>query len=571
MIHFTKVRWKNLLSYGNTFTEILLDRSPSTLVTGPNGGGKSTVLEAICFCLFGKPFRKINKPQLVNTKNGRGLITEIEFGNGKDEYLVRRGVKPELFEVFKNGTLQNQPGAKKDYQAILEGQILKFDHSVFTQIVLVGKATHVSFMKLDSQRRRNFVESMLNLLVFGVMNKLQTAKSNELKEKIMEMRGKITVCQDRITMREGHILDLEAEMNENVAVELARVQSERDALAADIEKYKNTLFSVMQQVVKGAADNVEAAHQRRTKLAHMRTKCDVRLEDLQKQLDQLQHQATCSSCGQDITPASRAVRMMGVTCAFEEMNTAKTDLGTKIQEADAAIVEEQNLYEISAAAERDCKAVAALLKDKKASLAKLDAIPEKKVNTAKIEAEQSILETVRADLAALIEQRGALGKEQEYWNLIGTMLKDSGVKSSIIKNFIPIINHHINTNLARLGFFAKFTLDENFEETIQARGIDTMSYNNFSEGEKLRIDMAILLAWRELAKLQNNMSTNLLFFDEIFDASLDTYGTEALATLMSELKSTNIFIITHTPEKIADKVRSQIVFEVVDGFSRMTN
>lgn len=571
MIHFTKVRWKNLLSYGNTFTEIKLDRSPSTLITGANGGGKSTVLEAICFCLFGKPFRKINKPQLVNTKNGRGLMTEIEFTSGKDEYLVRRGVKPEVFEVFQNGVLQNQPGAKKDYQSILESRILKFDHSVFTQIVLVGKATHVSFMKLDSNRRRMFVESMLNLLVFGVMNKLQTAKLNELKEEILEMRGKITVCQERITMREGHIKDLESEMNENVASEVARIKAERGSLEEEIKNYKKDLAGLLAQVDNTATDELSNAHDRRTKLAHMLTKCDFRLEDLEKQLKQLAHEAVCSSCGQGITPETRSKREQGVLSTIAELNTAKTDLGTKLKVVDSAIFAVQQICEKNQIIEKDCRSVATLLKDKTASLQKLDSIPEKRANMSKIEAERNTLKTVQDELTSLIAQRGVLGSEQEYWSLIGTMLKDTGVKSSIIKNFIPIINHHINTNLARLGFFAKFSLDENFEETIQARGIDTMSYNNFSEGEKLRIDMAILLAWRELAKLQNNMSTNLLFFDEIFDASLDTYGTEALATLMAELKSTNIFIITHTPEKISDKVRSQIVFGVVDGFSRMTN
>jgi len=570
IIHFRKVRWKNILSYGQTFTEILLDRSPSTLITGENGTGKSTVLEAICFSLFGKPFRKINKDQLINTKNGKGLLTEIEFDVGNDSYLIRRGIKPNIFEVYKNGLLQNQPGANRDYQSTLESSILKFDYSSFTQIVLVGKATHVSFMKLNSGQRRQFVEQILNLAVFSTMNKLHTQKLSALKESLMEMKSDISVAQEKVNIRTRHIIQLEREALEAADQEIEKIkvlQSELSTEINDLLDRKSDLFSQLVEV----DGEIGSLKSKSKTLNGMQGKLTFKSDDISKQIKQISDQDVCPTCGQDITDDFKHDKTHSLQNQLDQLQVAQTEISEKIVDLDSKIAEIEKKISHNEKYQREIAAIEALIKDKKNQISRLEGsmVQSRSSSVDKIQEEKDILDALEKELADLQRKRAHSASELEYYNLMSNMLKDNGIKATIIRRFIPIINHYINSNLARLGFFAKFSLDENFEETIQARGIDTLSYNNFSEGEKLRIDMSILLAWREVAKLQNSVSTNLLFFDEVFDASLDGVGTEALAILLNEMKQTNIFIISHAPEKIADKVRSQIIFHKENGFSRM--
>lgn len=570
IIHFKKVRWKNILSYGETWTEILLDRSPSTLITGENGAGKSTVLEAICFSLFGKPFRKINKDQLINTKNSKGLLTEIEFSAGQDEYLIRRGIKPNLFEVYKNGALQNQPGANRDYQNTLETCILRFDYNSFTQIVLVGKATHVSFMKLTSSQRRAFVETILSLAVFSTMNKLHTQKLSDLKETLLDLRSDLQVAQEKVNLRRSHIINLEREALETAEGEVDKIRNLQAELVHEIAELLDKKDEFFNQLIDVEGDTVPLRAKAKG-LSAMQNKLLYKADDVGKQIKQIDSQDICPTCGQNITDDFKHDKTHVLQTQLDQLQVAQSEIEEKIVELDSKIEELEKKNEYNDKIQREIAAIQALVKDKKNQISRLEnTVSDSKTNNQeKINIEKNELDRLEKELTSLQKKRAQAASELEYFNLMSNMLKDSGIKATIIRRFIPIINHYINANLARLGFFAKFILDENFDETIQARGIDTLSYNNFSEGEKLRIDMAILLAWREVAKLQNSVSTNLLFFDEIFDASMDGAGTEALAILLNEMKMTNIFIISHAPEKIADKVRSQIIFHKENGFSRM--
>lgn len=570
IVHLKKVRWKNLLSYGETFTEIVLDRSPSTVITGTNGTGKSSVLEAICVALFGKPFRKINKDQLINTKNGKGLLTEIELDVGQDSYLIRRGFKPSIFEVFKNGVLQNQPGANRDYQKTLEG-ILKFDYSSFTQIVLVGKATNVSFMKLDSNKRRAFVETILNLGVFSTMNKMHTQKLSQIKENLLDLKSDLAVAGEKVKLRQSHIITLEREEAESTTQEVEKIKKHQAELVADIAELLERKDNYFKQIVDLDPSTLAPLKKKVKDLSGMQGKMNFKSDDVNKQVKQIEAQDTCPTCGQDITDEFKHSKMHALNEQLSQLSVAQAEISEKLVNLETQLDDLENKNTHNDKLQQELAAISALVADKKNQISRLEGtLADSKTNsTDKIEAERAELTRLEEEHADLLKARAAAASELEYFNLMSNMLKDNGIKATIIRRFIPIINHYINSNLARLGFFAKFTLDESFEETIQARGIDTLSYNNFSEGEKLRIDMAILLAWREVAKLQNSVSTNLLFFDEIMDASMDNEGTEALAILLNEMKTTNIFIISHTPEKIADKVRSQIVFYKENGFSRM--
>lgn len=569
MIHFTKVRWKNLLSYGNQFTELQLDRSPSTMITGVNGSGKSTVLEALCFGLFGKPFRKINKPQLVNTKNGRELLVEVEFKKAGDEYLIRRGTKPEVFEIIKNGVQINQPGSSRDYQAQLENSILKFEYSAFTQLVAVGKATHVSFMKLDSNKRRQFIESILSLLVFSNMNRLHATKTNELKERTSELRSQYTVTTERVTMTQKYIKDLEEQVKRTAQADRKSKLDQIAALNEEIRVAENELAAISDKLIDVSA--LEHFNKQERELGGLLNKLGMKVSDNERDLRSLEESESCYACGQLLKQEERAAKIETLKNSIGKLHDALGDLQDKKELIARRLNELYTAQEFNEKCRREMASITSAIQTNQRQISLLDAQLNEKsdIDLAKIDEQREKLVEHQKTLNALIEEREQVAKLSEYYGLIASMLKDSGIKATIIKRFIPIINHYINQNLAKLDFFAKFTLDENFEETIQARGIDTLSYHNFSEGEKLRIDMAILLAWREIAKAQNNMTTNLLIFDEIMDSSIDGAGAEALGLLLNELRGLNIFIITHTPEKIADKLKSSIIFKQEKGFSKM--
>lgn len=571
MINFKVVRWRNVLSYGQTWTEIQLDRSPSTMILGKNGAGKSTIADAIVFGLFGKPFRKIKKGQLINTKNNRDLMVEVEFDVDGVPYVVRRGQKPDIFEVFKDGVLQNQPGANRDYQRQLEQSILRMDYQAACQIVFVGKAQHTTFMQLDSSKRRLFVEVILNLVVFSNMSKIHSAKSLDLKNKISELKSAVTVSREKVKLRQRFIEELEAADRQNQEAEIRRISDALDRVTAELDalyQSRDDLTASAENYDRAAYDDAIRKLRDNTNLL---IKVESKINTVSDRLMKLNSSTSCHTCGQEISVDDHACQQQDQQAKYDELTSARDDLSNTIDQLQRSI----ELFEVQVQKYNDyMDRVRAL--DVKISISEgsRDSLNEEFTRdrisqVEKIESARRDLDELSSINKGLIEKLERLSKRSDYMSLIGSMLQDKGIKAMLIKRFIPIINHSVNNYLAQLGLFVKFNLDENFDETIQARGIDTLGYHNFSEGEKLRMDMALLMSWRDIARMQGNVATNLLIFDEIFDSSLDQGGSEALADLLGQIKDLNVFIITHTPEKIADKVRSTIQIDRIEGFSKL--
>lgn len=577
MIFFKTVRWKNIFSYGDHFTEIQLDRSPSTLITGENGSGKSTILEAVCFGLFGKPFRRIKKADIINSKNGKGALVEIEFehrlANRTDHYLIRRGVKPEIFEVFKNDQLVSQNAASKDYQAQLQTNVLKCDFNVFTQIVLVGEATHVSFMRMRSQDRRAFVETVLNLNVFSMMNKVHAGQLAVLKEYMHELKTRYQVTETKLEFSRDRVKDLERAVVRSTEQENERVIHEIVSLEEEVALYQEKIDGLKASLISYNEADSKKLRSKLKAIRDMMTKMDIKMSTLKSDIKRIEDTDVCHACHQSLPEDKKQAHICGLQDEIAKLKEAKVDLTSKEKDAedmvtaDDAIVAQNNkiLGEISS--------VQILMNDR---TLKIDRLKNATATSKRIDNTDDIIEAkgqvvlLEDEFEKVRVEREAVADENEYHALIKNMLQDTGIKATMIKRFIPVINQTINHNLAKLGFFGRFTLDENFEETIKARGFDTLGYNSFSEGEKLRIDLAVLLAWRDMARMQGILNTNLLMFDEVIDASMDANGTDAFTNLLTALQDTNIFIISHSPEKIIDKVRSQISFhKAKNGFSKM--
>lgn len=568
MIHFKKVRWKNILSYGNMWSEVQLDRSPSTMILGKNGYGKSAIADALVFGLFGKPFRKIKKDHLINIKNGRDALVEVYFEKNGKEYVIRRGIKPNIFEIIEDGNLINQEASSRDYQKYLEMNILNMDYHSACQIVFVGKAQHTTFMQLSPGERRRFTEIILNLIVFSNMKKIYDSKSSALKNRISEIKAAISVAGEKVKIRQKYIEDLQRTDKQNHEAELNRVRLRMGQLQKEIEELeakKKTITveeSVDRSEYRAVLDNLN-------KHIQMLTKIDSGLNQLEKNLHSLNNSKDCYACNRPLEEEDHHTQKTRLEKQRDRAEIAKGELALKVEEI-STIVDQFEVaiakYDEYMEKVRDLDvAISSAQRQYESLEGELDR--EHISNADKIESEKAELgklSKLHNDLKDRLEE---LYNRNEYYNLIGLILQDKGIKSMLIKKFIPIINHQVNAHLAHLGLFVNFNLDENFDETIKARGFDKLGYNSFSEGEKLRMDMALLLAWREIAKMQGNVSTNLLVFDEIFDSSLDAGGAESLADLLTYMEDLNVFIITHTPEKIADKVRSIMKVEKEDGFS----
>lgn len=570
MIVFHKVRFRNLLSFGQMMTEVILDKNPTTLIQGKNGGGKSSVLDAICFALFGKPFRKINKPHLINHKNKKDLMTEIEFTANGSSYLIRRGMNPQVFEIHKDGVMIDQDAAVKDYQVYLERYILKFDYQTFTQLVILGKATYVSFMRLDASARRKFIENILGLSIFSVMNDVHKLKYNELKELMSDMNSEIKILKEKLVVRRQYIEDLEEDSKNQREVAIKKI----DAVIAEINSEIIDLESKQLELKAGGAE-IDVAQRdilqgKLEKLIDFRSKFTMKVSQFESDMAFFDNNTTCPTCSQDISDEVRLAKHAELDAKKVEVSSMvdkiKGDIAHISAEleslvdsihANEAINKEFNNIQMTINTLRqrsiDCEA------------SKVHETP----NREKIDSEISALAVLTEGYDTLLNSKAEMIEKAEYFELISGMLKDTGIKSMVIRKYIPIINSTINHYLKHLGFFVKFVLDENFEEKIYSRGIDDLSYYNFSEGEKLRIDLAVLMAWRDVAKVQSDTCTNLLIFDEILDASIDQGGADAFIELLQGMKQTNVFVVSHSADRWTDKFRGGMMFGKEGGFSKL--
>lgn len=568
MIHFKKIRWQNILSTGNQFTEIQLDRSKSTLIIGENGAGKSTILDALCFALYGKAFRSINKPQLVNSITGKNALVECEFSIGSKDYLIRRGIAPNIFEILVNGILLNQNSSNKDYQSYLEINILKLNFKSFGQIVVLGSANFIPFMQLTAQSRRAVIEDLLDIQIFSTMNTLLKEKVSQNKTDIVDADYQINLTENKIEMHKKHLNSLQQNNEELIANKQELIDGLQEKIAKTL--VANEEFQEQINKYKELAAGEDAAIAKKAKLLDIERKFESKIRSLKKEIAFFEEHDNCPTCAQGIDHDFKDSRVTTKTAQLEEINEAMakllvqinkqyvtlTDIGTlntKRKEFEDAVADNQ----------RECRAW-------NQNIANLMSEIEKIRSNVTVSTGSDELVGLNKTLKSKANNKEALRHQKELLDVSSFMLKDSGIKTKIIKQYVPVMNKLINKYLAAMEFLVQFELDENFNEKIKSRFRDEFSYASFSEGEKMRIDLALLFTWRSVAKLRNSASTNLLIMDEVFDSSLDNTGTEEFLKILESLTvDTNVFVISHKGDQLYDKFHSVIKFEKNKNFSRI--
>ena len=566
-IQFKKVRYKNILSTGNAFTEIDLSKSRTTLVSGTNGSGKSTLLDAITFGLYGKPFRKINKPQLLNSINTKELVVEVEFSVSGNEYLIRRGIKPAIFEILRNGELVNQDAAVRDYQAYLEQNILGLNYKSFNQVVVLGSATYVPFMELPAHQRREIIEDLLDIQVFSTMNLLLKDRSNLNRETITENNYQIDLIKSKIESAVEHNDSIrkirESEVNkvrEKMQEHIDRIEEEKTAI--------ETVETTIQNLIETISDKA-SVKKKLDSAKSIRVELESTLRSYKKELNFYHDNDSCPTCKQGIAHdfketiiTEKDKKSSEIVSSMEELSEKINALETRIEEI-SSVEDEIQKHNLKIGEHRaQIKMSMNALKSFKSELDAAEKEVEE-VDTSKLEEYNGTLKTLQSEQTRLFDERETLG-------VVNAMLKDGGIKTRIIRQYIPVMNKLINKYLSAFELFVDFHLDENFNEVIKSRFRDAFSYASFSEGEKLRITLSIMLSWRAVAKLRNSVSTNLLILDETLDGAMDGTGVENLIDTLHNLNNNdNIFVISHRGEQFGDKFDSHIRFEKVKNFSQI--
>ena len=567
MIRFKSIRWKNLLSTGNEFTEIQLDRAQTTLIVGENGAGKSTFLEALTFSLFGKPFRKVNKPQLVNSMTRKNLVVEVEFSIGPNSYKIVRGLKPNFFEIYQNGSLVDQSAESRDYQEVLEKQILKVNYKSFCQVVVLGSASYVPFMQLPTGQRREIIEDLLDLQVFTSMNALLKDRVYFNSERVRTSENEKKLVMEKIKLVRKHS-DERAESDRKLiedreqAIESTQRQVD-DALA----KKQDLLREIEELFAKMGDENTAAASVR--KINRLKQELELRVESLNREVKFLVDNTTCPTCAQEIDPEFRENHVHEKQDRTRQINESMPDLTKKLGDAQAVLDEAVNIRRASNELKLKVSTLDSQVKTYRDYIARTQVEIDSIKNRVSVRGEDDLpsLEKRQSELEAELR---TLMDDAAVLNLTGLMLKDGGIKSKIVKQYVPIMNKLINKYLSALDFFVNFELDENFEETIKSRHRDDFSYESFSEGEKMRLNLAILFAWRAIAKLRNSINTNILVLDEVFDSSLDVNGTDEFMKMLNGLTAdTNTFIISHKTDSLTDKFQNILRFTKHKNFSKM--
>ena len=568
MILFETIRWKNFLSTGNQYTEVDFTKNHTNLIVGTNGAGKSTVLDALTFSLFGKPFRKINKPQLSNSTNEKDCKVEVEFSVNNTDWKIVRGIKPNLFEIWRNGSLMDQSSAALDQQKWLEQNVLKMNYKSFTQIVILGSSTFVPFMQLTTANRREVIEDLLDIKIFSSMNVVIKEKIRQLKEEIKVLELKKETLRDKVDMQKNFIEELENRGNANINANKEKITNlnlEVGIYLEDNEKIQDDIDVLVEKQEKhtGATEKLR-------KLGNLKGKISQKVSTITKEHKFFTENTVCPTCTQSIEEEFRINRIKDAQDKAKELQSGYKELEEAIKEEEER---ERQFTELT-------KEVTSLthgisknntkisgcqrqIRDLESEIQRItDQLANRNIEHEKLESFKDNLKTTYDELA---QRKDTIN----YYDFSYSLLKDGGVKSKIIKKYLPLINQQVNRYLQMMDFYINFTLDEEFNETVQSPIHEDFSYASFSEGEKMRIDLALLFTWREVARMKNSVNTNLLIMDEVFDSSLDGFGTEEfLKIIRYVIKDANIFVISHKTG-LEDKFESVIKFEKVKGFSRM--
>ena len=568
MILFQKLRYKNFLSTGNHFTEIDFLRNKSTLIVGQNGAGKSTMLDALAFALFGKPHRNINKPQLINSINNKDCLVEVEFSIGSAQFKVVRGIKPGIFEIWKNDVLMNQSSHAKEYQKILETNILKINHKSFHQVVVLGSSSFVPFMQLQPGHRRDVIEDLLDIGVFSKMNQLLKEETNVLKENLREISYNIDLTKNKVDTQKKYIADVSTLTEENRRKYEHRIQESKDNID-DLQAQNSELSMGLDESIRETEERQSALHDKRQALM-------LRGQDLQTRSKQIAERAmffdkneSCPTCDQAISDSHKHDILESAKSEAKSLQSQRREVGTEGSSVEEEIGTTVDLLralrsKVSQLSENNVQ-----ISTFQKQIQEYTSYLEKDVGADLAQANKDLQE-IKDTLVDLTNSKMDVNEKYSYNLAIGEMLKDTGIKTKIIKQYLPVMNQLVNQYLQVLDFYVHFDLDEEFRETIRSRHRDAFSYDSFSEGEKQRIDLSLLFTWRQIAKMKNSVSTNLLILDETFDSSLDGEGVENLLKILETLgEDTNIFVISHKGEILDNKFAAKIEFTKEKNFSKI--
>ena len=564
MITFKKIRWKNFLSTGNQWTEVLLDEHRNTMIIGTNGAGKSTILDALTFSLFNKPFRKINKPQLVNSVNEKDCQVEVEFDIKNKEYKIVRGLKPAKFEIWIDGELQDQDASAVDQQKKLEQNILKLNFKSFTQIVILGSSTFVPFMQLPTAHRREVIEDLLDIKIFSSMNVLIKDKIRSIREETRTLELKRDSLKDKLKMQKEFIEQIEQSSKNDIKEKKEQIKN----IAEEANKYIITNTRLVEEIDDLERVNIWTPDTLK-KLTSLRTKIQTKRETVNEETVFFNDHSVCPTCTQSIEEEFRLNRIGTLNASIEKLNEGLTDLDSKIEEEEKRESQYNELSKevtsLNNEVSQNTVRVSGLQRQCRNLESEIQRITDQLANR---NSEHEKLNDFNETLQGVYEDLATKTESIQNHDFAYSLLKDGGVKTKIIKQYLPLINKQVNRYLQLMDFFINFQLDEEFNESVQSPIHDNFSYASFSEGEKMRIDLALLFTWREVAAFKNSVSTNLLIMDEVFDSSLDGLGTEEfLKIIRYVISNANVFIISHK-ESLFDKFENVLRFEKVKGFSR---
>ena len=566
MIVFEKIRWKNFLSSGNSFIDVNLNNNSTTLIVGHNGAGKSTILDALCFALFNKPFREIKKEQLINSVNLGGTEVELEFRISANRYRIKRGIKPNIFEVYLNDEMINQTSSIADYQKQLEQQILKFNYRTFTQVVILGSSTFVPFMELKAPHRREVIEDILDIKIFSVMNMLTKVRLKEIDEQVKDIDRDLTIVENNINTQKEYVAKLDSQLEETIKNEKEKIEQNKVA----IDKYNSHILGLQKEIqsIKETINDKDSVNKKSDKLQNFQAQFQSKLTSCNKHKKFYEDNDNCPTCKQVLSNKQEMIsdnnkEIMKWNQALEDVQKELKTLSSRIEKI-KGVETDIRTTEIDIAKFDQSKTE---LKNINTKLThNIDTLTEQSSDTGEAKNKLKVLEESQDEF-----QKTKLTKleEHDYLQAAKQMLLDTGIKTKIIKQYLPVINQLINKYLASMDFFVNFRLDGEFKETIKSRYRDEFSYTSFSEGEKMRINLALLFTWRAIAKMKNSISTNLLLLDEIFDSSLDGQGTDDFLKILNTLDNENVFIISHKTDMIADKFKNVIKYEKVGNFTKV--